>query len=162
VPLEETIGAVLHRFDARLRGRDVRIDVPGDVVAHIDPVLFEQVLVNLVENALKHTPAGTPIEIRASMSDVAAVLEVADRGPGIPAGSETRVFEKFVRESGAGGVGLGLAICKGIVQAHGGTIRASNRESGGASFVVTLPFTEAPPRPPSEPDAAPGASVDAS
>lgn len=158
VPLEELLGAVLNRFEPRLAGRDVRIDAPGEVVAQIDPVLFEQVLVNLVENALRHTPPGTPIEIRASHEDGQTTLEIADRGPGIPAGSETRIFEKFVRASAAGGgVGLGLAICKGIVQAHGGTIVATNRPGGGASFRVTLPLVGTPPELPAEPELAEGA-----
>jgi two-component system sensor histidine kinase KdpD len=152
VPLEELVGAVMNRFEVRLGGRDVRIDVPAEVVAHVDPVLFEQVLVNLVENALKHTPTDTPLEISASSDEDEVRLEVADRGPGIPAGSETRIFEKFVRGDGSTGVGLGLAICRGIVHAHGGTITASSRPGGGAAFRVRLPMDGTAPTLPAEPD----------
>jgi two-component system sensor histidine kinase KdpD len=107
----------------------------------VDPVLFEQVLVNLVENAINHTPAGTPIEIGARLLPDGVAIEVADRGPGIPAGEEEVIFEKFRRGPGAGsrGVGLGLAVCRGIVEAHRGTITAARREGGGAVFTVFLP-----------------------
>ncbi len=149
VPLEEVLGVVLNRFEARLADREVAVDVPSDVLARIDPVLFEQVLVNLVENALKYTPPRSPIAIRAATEDGAVTLTIADRGPGIPRGSESRIFEKFVRASGThGGVGLGLAICRGIVQAHGGSITAGNRSDGGAIFRVTLPLDAPPPHVP--------------
>ena len=104
-------------------------------------MLFEQVLVNLLDNAIKHTPPGTPIEIAASVVPGGVALEVSDRGPGIPAGSEEIVFEKFRRGVGASvrGSGLGLAICRGIVEAHGGTIGVSARDGGGAVFTVVVP-----------------------
>jgi two-component system sensor histidine kinase KdpD len=159
VPLEEVLGVVLNRYDTRLKTRKVDIDVPGDLLAHIDPVLFEQVLVNLVENALRHTPEGTPMEIRAWSTETEVSLEVSDRGPGIPTGAEARIFDKFARGSTtSGGVGLGLAICKGIVQAHGGAIIASNREGGGAMFRVTLPSDGPQPTIPAEPEIADTAS----
>ena len=87
-------------------------------------MLIQQLLVNLLENALKYTPAESPIEIRARAQPGGVEIVVADRGPGIPAGEEQRIFDKFYRVGGArgGGVGLGLAICKGIVMAHGGQI----------------------------------------
>ena len=102
----------------------------------------------LLENAVKYTPAGTPIEISASVHDGAIAVDVADRGPGFPPGEEGRVFEKFYRvpgAAGAGGVGLGLTICRGIVTAHGGRIRAENRAGGGAVFHFTLPLVGTPP-----------------
>jgi two-component system sensor histidine kinase KdpD len=152
VPIEELVGAVLNRFESSLEKRDVRISVPSELLAPVDPVLFEQVLVNLIENALKHTPPESPIEISAKSEDGFVAIEVADRGPGLPKGSEASIFEKFVRGEGRGrGVGLGLAICRGIVQVHGGTIEAKNRAGGGASFRVTLPLEGDPPRLPSEP-----------
>jgi two-component system sensor histidine kinase KdpD len=136
----------MNRLEPRLGQRQVSIDVPSEVVALVDPVLFEQVLVNLLENALKHTPAESPVEIRASAGDGEVVIEIADRGPGVPPGSETRIFEKFVRGGDrSDGSGLGLAICRGIVQAHGGTITAANAPGGGAVFRVTLPLDGAPP-----------------
>jgi two-component system sensor histidine kinase KdpD len=148
VPLEEIVGGALTRLEAQLAGREVRTEVPADLpLAFGDPVLLEQLVLNLLENAVKHTPAGTKIEIRAAAAGDALELEVADRGPGLAPGDETRVFEKFQRgaRAGAGGVGLGLAICRGIATAHGGSIHAENRPGGGASFRLLLPLLDAPP-----------------
>jgi two-component system sensor histidine kinase KdpD len=148
VPLEEVVGSALVRLDAKLQGREVRTDLPEWLpLVPVDPVLFEQVFVNLLENAVKYTPAGAPLSIGARVADHVLEIEVADRGPGIPAGLEERIFEKFQRgaQSGGGGVGLGLPICRGIVEAHGGTIVAANREGGGAVFRIRLPLRESPP-----------------
>jgi two-component system sensor histidine kinase KdpD len=114
----------------------------------MDDVLFEQVVRNLVENAHKYANDGHPIDIRASLDGGDLRLEVADRGEGLAAGEEHRVFEKFYRGSRAAsrsGAGLGLAICRGIVGAHGGTIVAANRPGGGAQFTVRLPLEGTPP-----------------
>jgi two-component system sensor histidine kinase KdpD len=117
-------------------------------------VLIEQVLINLLENAAKYSKG--PIELSASASAGEVVVEVADRGPGIPEGQETRVFDKFQRagrEGSPGGVGLGLTICRAILAAHGGRIWAQNRAGGGASFRFALPIQGRPPElplPPSE------------
>jgi two-component system sensor histidine kinase KdpD len=97
---------------------------------------------------VKYTPAGTPIEISASVRDAAIEVNVADRGPGFPPGEEGRIFHKFYRlpgAVGAGGVGLGLTICQGMVTAHGGRIWAENRAGGGAVFHFTLPLVGTPP-----------------
>jgi len=150
-PLEEVIGAALSRLRARLVGRRVTTKVPADLpLVAIDDVLIEQVLVNLLENALKYTPAGSPIELIATAGDLNVTVEVADHGPGLPPGKEDKVFEKFYRvESVAGrGAGLGLAIARGIVQAHGGRIWAQNLPGGGVAFLFTLPIGEAPAPPP--------------
>jgi two-component system sensor histidine kinase KdpD len=158
VPLEEILGSALSRLEPRLADRPVATDVPQDLpLLSVDPVLFEQVLANLLDNALKYTPAGSPIEIRARADGNELEIEVADRGPGLPADSLPRVFEKFYRGAhpGVGGVGLGLPICRGIVQAHGGTIGAANRDGGGASFRIRLPRLEPPPGPATEGDDAP-------
>jgi two-component system sensor histidine kinase KdpD len=124
----------------------------------VDGVLVEQVLINLLENAARHTPPGTPVELSARAegrgdggSEV--VVEVADRGPGIPPDILPRVFEKFFRGPGAGGTGLGLAICRAVVEAHGGTIEAANREGGGAAFRFRLPVVGQPPALTAEPAA---------
>jgi two-component system sensor histidine kinase KdpD len=148
VPIEEIVGSALNRLDGPLAGRAVRTELPADLpLLSVDAVLFEQVFVNLLENAAKYTPAGTMIEIEARADAHTVVIEVADRGPGLPGGSEARIFERFVRGGATGvpGAGLGLAICRGIVEAHRGTIAAENRPGGGARFRLTMPREEQPP-----------------
>jgi len=127
----------------------------------IDAILVEQLFVNLLENAAKYTPPGSAVDVIARVSGGSIVVEVADRGPGLPPGSEKRVFEKFYRgqQVERPGAGLGLAICLGIAQAHGGSIVGENRPGGGAIFRVTLPQTEPPPSVPAE--ANPDAMTDA-
>jgi two-component system sensor histidine kinase KdpD len=113
-------------------------------------VLIEQVLINLLDNVLKYTPADSSIEVTAEETNGAVLIEVADRGPGLAPGEERRIFEKFHRAETAAtqrGAGLGLAICQGIVQAHGGRIWAENRPGGGVSVRFTLPVKDAPPIP---------------
>jgi len=147
-PLEEVIGAALSRLSKRLTNRRVTTQVPPDLpLVAIDDVLIEQVLVNLLDNAIKYTPPESPIRIIATATDQAVTVEVADHGPGLPRGEEDKVFEKFYRGQPAGGrgAGLGLAICQGIVQAHGGRIWAQNLPEGGVAFLFTLPLAETPP-----------------
>src|SRR4029079_15286370 len=111
-------------------------------------VLLEQVFVNLLENAANYTPPGTPIELSVVMDDTRLVICVRDAGPGIPAGDEERVFDKFFRgkTNGVRGAGLGLAICRAIIERHDGTIIASNRSEGGAMIVLDLPLKGTPPK----------------
>ncbi len=154
VPLEEVIGGALTHLESRLGSREVRVDVPGDpLLVPCDAVLLEQVLINLVENAVKYSSA--EIEIQASAGAGEVAVDVSDRGPGIAAGEEERIFDKFHRTSHEGsreGVGLGLTICRAIVSAHGGKIWALNRHGGGATFRFTLPLEGPPPAaPPPEP-----------
>ena len=140
--LEEVVGTALTRVGARLAGHPVSTAFPQDLpLLLVDGVLIEQVLVNLLENAAKYSPAGSPIEVTAAVNDGAILTEVADRGHGIPQGEEARIFEKFYRvhPDREGGVGLGLTICRGIIDAHGGRIWAENRSGGGAVFRFTLP-----------------------
>jgi len=147
LPLEEVVGAALNRVEDALAGRQVVTDLPADLpLVPVDAVLVQQLLVNLLENALKYTPAESPLEIRARMHAGGVEMVVADRGPGIPPGEEQRIFDKFYRIGGArgGGVGLGLAICKGIVRAQGGQIFVMNRPGGGAEFHIYLPVDGAP------------------
>ncbi|MEO6599617.1 MAG: DUF4118 domain-containing protein [Polyangiaceae bacterium] len=147
-PLEEVVGAALNRMEGTLSERKVVIELERDLPqVPLDAVLIEQVLVNLLENALKYTPAGSPLEVRARTASVGVEVTVADRGPGIPAVDQPRIFEKFYRVGGApvGGAGLGLAICRGIVMAHGGTLFVENREAGGAAFKFCLPIEGHPP-----------------
>jgi two-component system sensor histidine kinase KdpD len=154
--VEEIVGAALGRIGSRLRKRPVTTRLPSDLpLVPIDGVLIEQVLINLLDNAIKYTPAGTPIEIGAGVDDGQLRLEVADRGPGLAPGEEIRVFDKFHRGQPAGregGVGLGLAICRGIVEAHGGQITAENRPAGGALFRIVLPLHDKPPEVPQDED----------
>jgi two-component system sensor histidine kinase KdpD len=148
-PLEEVVGIALLRLDERLGGRAVTVSLPADLPAvPIDGLLIEQVLINLLENALKYTPPGSPVDISAAAASGAVMVEVADRGPGIPPGQEEQIFDKFHRVpvAGAGtGIGLGLAICRGIVAAHGGRIWATHRPGGGTAIRFTLPLTGLPP-----------------
>jgi two-component system sensor histidine kinase KdpD len=113
----------------------------------IDGVLLEQVVINLLENAAKYAPAGSMIELSASAGDREVLVEVADRGQGIPPGDEVRIFDKFYRAKPAreGGVGLGLTICRGIIEAHGGRIWAENRSGGGTVFRFSIPLLEEQP-----------------
>jgi two-component system, OmpR family, sensor histidine kinase KdpD len=153
-PPEEVIGAALGRLAKRLADRRVTTKVPSDLpLVPMDDVLVEQVLVNLLDNALKYTPSGSPIDVIATATDENLTIEIADHGPGLPRGEEDRVFEKFYRGErvGARGAGLGLAICRGIVRAHGGRIWAQNLPGGGVAFLFTLPLGVAqPPAPPSD------------
>jgi two-component system sensor histidine kinase KdpD len=142
-PVEEVVGAALDRMEDRLRGRDVHTSIPDDLpLVPFDPALIEQVLINLLENATKYTPAESPIDIGARGQDDSVLVEVADRGPGVSEQDAERVFDKFyrAREGEGGGVGLGLTICRGIVSAHGGRIWVEPRPGGGASFRFTLPL----------------------
>jgi two-component system sensor histidine kinase KdpD len=145
--LEELVGSALARLDPGLRGRTVRVRIPEDLpLVPVDGVLIEQALVNLLENAAKYTDPPDAIEVTARAEDGSIVVEVADEGPGLPPGTEERVFEKFYRaESTRRGFGLGLPICRAIVTAHGGEIRAEGRHPRGTCFRFTLPLGEAPP-----------------
>jgi two-component system, OmpR family, sensor histidine kinase KdpD len=147
--LEEIVGAALGRLEATLGNRPIHLDLLPDLpLVPLDDVLFEQVVFNLVENADKYAPVGSPIDISAVIEGGELRFEVADRGPGFAPGEERRVFEKFNRgAAGAGrsGVGLGLAVCRGMIAAHAGTITAANRPDGGAILTVRLPLGGAPP-----------------
>jgi two-component system sensor histidine kinase KdpD len=149
-PLEEVIGVVLIRLEERLKEHPVSVRLPPDLpLVPIDAVLMEQVFINLLDNAIKYTPPGTPIEINAALQSGAVVVSIGDRGPGIPEGEEQRVFDKFHRayQGTASGVGLGLTITRGIVKAHGGRIWVEDRNEGGAVFRFTLPLAGTPPAP---------------
>ncbi len=147
-PLEEVVGAALGRLAKSLGDRRVTVSIPPDLpLVAIDDVLIEQVLLNLLDNAVKHTPPDSAIRIIATATDRKVTVEIADHGPGLRAGEEDRVFEKFYQAGPRTrqGAGLGLAICRGIVEAHGGRIWAHNLPEGGVAFLFTLPLTAAPP-----------------
>ena len=143
--VQDLIGCALTSLDRRLGKRKVDVHLSdGLPMVRMDMALMTQVLINLLDNSIKYSPGGSPIEI-AAKSDVKQLhLEVSDRGAGIPEQDLKRVFDKFYRvpiPEGAGGTGLGLAICKGIVEAHDGKISAENRPGGGLRIIVTLPLT---------------------
>ena len=147
-PLEEVVGSALGACASMLEGRPLKVILAPDLpLLNLDTILIERVLVNLLENAGKYTPAGSPIELEARIESDCVVLTLNDRGPGLPRGREEAIFEKFERgkrEDATPGVGLGLAICRAIMQVHGGTIRGETRDSGGARFILTLPRGEPP------------------
>jgi two-component system sensor histidine kinase KdpD len=160
-PVEELVRSALVRARAVLEGRPVEVDLPHEVeLVEVDPVLIEQVVWNLLENAGRHTPAGTQVDVRARAEPGCVVVEVLDRGSGPPVGGEERLFERFGRaapEQRSAGTGLGLALSRAIATAHGGTLVARRREGGGSAFVLSLPrATAPPPQPPRTPDPTPG------
>lgn len=146
-PLEEVIGASLHQMERVLAGRQLDIALAPDLpLLRLDAVLMERVFCNLIENAAKYAPAGSLL-IEASRQGDRVEVAVADTGPGLVPGTEESVFGLFERgrhEGSSSGVGLGLAICRIIVEAHGGRIRAENRPGGGARFVFDLPVGQPP------------------
>jgi len=147
-PLEEIIGAALTRVEKLLRGRKVTTTIPPQLpLVFVDDVLIQEVLTNVLENAGKYTAPGTPIEILVVESGTKIMIFVTDHGPGFTSGEEEQVFEKFFRGKSPDirGAGLGLAICRAIVQRHEGRITASNRPQGGAVLAIELPIGGTPP-----------------
>jgi two-component system sensor histidine kinase KdpD len=142
--IQDLVGCALGALDQRIGPRKVEVRLPPDLPpVQMDMALMTQVLVNLLDNALKYSPSESSIEIAARLLDDKLAMEVADHGPGVPEADLKRIFEKFYRvpvPEGAGGTGLGLAICKGFVEAHGGEISAENRDGGGLRVTVTLPL----------------------
>jgi two-component system sensor histidine kinase KdpD len=145
--LPDVVGVALLRTEDQLRTHPVTTRFPPDLpLVPMDEILLEQVFVNLLENAARHTAPGTPIEVGAEGREREVVVWVADRGPGIPPGEEETIFRKFHRAgAAAGGIGLGLTICRGIVGAHGGRIWAEAQPGGGAVFRLSLPIVGTPP-----------------
>ncbi len=145
----EIVGTAVGRSERQLAGHKVAIDIASGLpLLRLDAVLFEQVLVNLLDNAARYAPRGTTVTIAARQSGDALIVTVADEGPGIPAADLPHVFEKFYRAGGQdgghdgrpAGTGLGLSICRGFVAAMGGTITAANRDAGpGTVFTIAFP-----------------------
>ncbi|MGC3967995.1 MAG: ATP-binding protein [Pirellulales bacterium] len=145
-PIDDVVGVVLRRLERHVAVNRIEVHIPADLPpVAIDAVLVQQLLLNLLDNALKYSPAGTPIELSGVPEGPMLAMTVADRGPGLVPGTERKIFEKFFRSEGQTqmGSGIGLAICRGIVELHGGAIIAENRAGGGAAFRFTLPL--APP-----------------
>ena len=145
-PVDELIHDVLGNMQQLLLNRDVQTLIPEDLPpVQLDYLEIEQVLTNLIDNAVRYTPSDTPIHVSAHIEGDQMVISVADRGPGIPPADLERVFDKFYRVLGRSserptGSGLGLAVSKGLIEAHGGRIWAENREGGGTVFRFTLPL----------------------
>ncbi|WP_194713388.1 DUF4118 domain-containing protein [Noviherbaspirillum soli] len=153
-PIDEVIGSALRASEPLLCAHGVVTRLAPDLpIVQIDAVLIERVLCNLIENAVKYTAAGSAITIGVEAEGDSMRLAVSDNGPGIPPGREETIFDKFSRgerESAIPGVGLGLAICRAIIEAHGGGIRASRVDEGGAAFIITIPLGTPPPLPDAE------------
>jgi two-component system sensor histidine kinase KdpD len=147
-PIDELLQDVLNHMQGTLQGRNVVLSLPEDLPPiKLDYLQMDQVITNVLENAVRYTPANAPIEISVQMIDGQIEVSIADHGPGIPPYELERIFDKFYRVSGAArkntstmGTGLGLAVCRGLVEAHGGHIWAENRPEGGAAFRFTLPI----------------------
>ncbi|MEQ1518316.1 MAG: ATP-binding protein [Usitatibacteraceae bacterium] len=146
--VEEAVGGALRASRAALLKHHIVTNLPADLpLVRFDAVLIERVLCNLLENAAKYTPSGSTITIEALTLDRWLEISVADNGPGFPSEFAARLFDKFTRaepESAVRGVGLGLAICRAVVEAHGGKIRAENIAPHGAKFVFSLPLQKPP------------------
>ncbi len=147
-PLEEVVGAALDAARSMLQRHNVEVRIPRDLpLVKIDAVLIERVLVNLLENVSKYTPAGSTVTLSAEVIGDRLSVSVSDNGPGLPAGQEEAVFQKFTRgerEPATPGVGLGLSICRAIIESHQGKIVAAQRPGGGATFTFTLPIGNPP------------------
>jgi two-component system sensor histidine kinase KdpD len=141
--VQDLVATALQQVEAHHPGRPIEMDVPQDLrLVRVDFVLFVQVLVNLLENALRYAPPDSPIRIRAFSGREQVHLEVIDHGPGIAPEDRQRVFEKFyrVQPEGRAGTGLGLAICRGLVEAHKGRIQAHETPGGGTTIRVDIPL----------------------
>jgi two-component system sensor histidine kinase KdpD len=164
-PLEEVVGSAMNHMAKAMAQRAVAINLPSDLpLVSLDDVLIEQVLINLLDNAAKYTPPLNPIDVAGRVEEGKLIVEVSDRGPGLIVGEDKAVFQKFyrgqqARQASGRGAGLGLAICRAIVEAHGGKIWAENRPGGGASFIFSVPMEGTPPEMPiSQPESPKAAS----
>jgi two-component system, OmpR family, sensor histidine kinase KdpD len=148
-PLEEVVGSALNAAHGMLKQHLVQVHLPRDLpLVRFDALLIERVLVNLLENASKYTPPGSTVVLSAEVVADRLSVSVSDNGPGLTVGGEEAVFQKFTRgerESATPGVGLGLAICRAIVESHQGKIVATHSPGGGARFIFTLPLGNPPP-----------------
>lgn len=151
--VEELVGLALGPLRERIGDRPLLVDLdPGDLLIAADTSLLPQAIQNLVDNALRYSPPGSPVTIQATRVDGDLLLSVADRGPGLAEGEAERIFQRFYRGRAgrreAKGMGLGLTVCKGVVEAHGGRIWAENAAEGGARFWIRIPRGGEPPAPP--------------
>jgi two-component system, OmpR family, sensor histidine kinase KdpD len=146
--VDSLVESALARLEGRLGNHPVELALPAELpLVDVDAGLIARALVNILENAVKHTPPGTRITISAGLESDAVRLVIDDTGPGLPPGPPEQLFAKFERGANEDvrGAGLGLAICKAIIDAHGGRITAAQRPGGGARFALTLPVRAADP-----------------
>jgi two-component system sensor histidine kinase KdpD len=149
--VEDLISSALTSLSRQIEGRAIEARVPADLpLLYVDGRLVELLLINLLDNATRYSPAGSAIEVRARTAGNEVLPEVADRGPGLSGDEKTRAFEKFFRGARtrgdhSRGAGLGLAICAAVAELHRGSIRVEDREGGGARFVLSLPLHDQPP-----------------
>ena len=142
VDLHDVVGRAVQSAQAARGGHPVRLELPADLpLVRVDPGQLERAMTNLVENAMKFSPAGEPVRVRAGAGPGAVTVRVLDRGPGVPQAQRKRVFEPFFRgrAQAGGGAGLGLAIAKGFVEANGGRLTLQSGTEEGTAFAVRLP-----------------------
>lgn len=142
-PVDEIIGSAISYYEDQLANRQIETDIPADLpMVLADAVLIQQLMINLLENAVKYTPSTSSLKFKAKVEGEFIKIEIDDRGPGIPDEQKSQIFKKFVRATDKArttGAGLGLAICTSIVEAHNGSLGVTDREGGGSSFWFTLP-----------------------
>ena len=143
--IQDLVGCAVAAFESRLQGRRLEIELAPDLpLVRLDMVLMTQVLINLLDNALKYSSPERPVTMTAQRAEDHLIMAVADRGPGVQEHELKWIFDKFYRvpvPEGTSGTGLGLSICKGFVEAHGGKIWAENRDGGGLRVMISIPFT---------------------
>lgn len=146
--MEEIVGSACAQSTRLLAQHKLTVSIPAHLpLCECDPILIQRVIINLLDNAVKFTPLGSAISIRVSAAEASMMIMVEDNGPGLPPGQEKKLFDKFTRgevESNKPGVGLGLALCKAIIEAHKGRIFAENSAHGGARFIISLPLRKSP------------------
>ncbi len=142
--LEEILESSIHKLGAAFSGKVLNINIPENFpLIEVDDVLFEQVFINLFDNATKYSPADSPLDISASIEGGECLIQISDRGPGLDPADAEQIFDKFYRGAQAQqkmGTGLGLTICRAIIKAHGGKIWVENRAGGGAVFKILIPL----------------------